>query len=43
MELGPLAAERLGLGGLVPQGRVFDPGVQFVQTAERRLPVKDAS
>ena len=40
---GALAHHRLGLVGPVPERRVLDPGVQFVETSERRLPVKDAS
>ena len=42
-ELGALARDRLRLVRLVPQRRVLDPGVQFVETAERGLPVKVSS
>jgi hypothetical protein len=37
------AADGLGLVGLVPQGRVLDPGVQLIELADGDIPVKDAS
>ena len=39
------SAAHQGLGGgcVIPERRVFDAGVQFVELAERGLPVKDAS
>ena len=40
---GALTAERLGLFGIIPEGRVLDPGVQLIETAQRDIPVKDAS
>ncbi len=38
-----LAHQRLGLGRIVPQGRILDPGVQFIEVTEGWFPVKDAS
>jgi len=42
-QAGALAHDRLGVVRPIPQGRVLDPGVQFVEFTERGLPVKDAS
>jgi hypothetical protein len=42
-QAGALAHQRLGGGGVVPERRVLDAGVQFVELTERWLPVKDAS
>jgi hypothetical protein len=38
-----LAAHRLRLVRLIPQRRVLDPGVQFIEFSKRDIPVKDAS
>ena len=37
------AADRLGEIGFVPESRVLDPRVQFVQATKGDIPVKDAS
>jgi hypothetical protein len=39
----PFTADGLGLVGVVPQGRILDPGVQLIELSERGIPVKDAS
>jgi len=38
-----LAHQRLRILGIVPDLRIFSLGVQFVETPERAIPVKDAS
>ena len=43
LELLALTHEALRLLRLVPDGRVFGFGVQFVETAKGLVPVKDAS
>jgi hypothetical protein len=42
-QTGALAHEALGRRSVIPEGRVLDPGVQFIETAKRDVPVKDAS
>jgi hypothetical protein len=42
-QTGALTHQGLGGVGVVPEGRVLDLGVQFIETGERGLPVKDAS
>ena len=37
------AHQGLGLRGVIPQGRIFDPGIQFIEVSKGRFPVKDAS
>ena len=38
-----VAGDSLGGLGPVPEGRVLDPGVQLIEFAKGRVPVKDAS
>ncbi|MNE93327.1 hypothetical protein D3C80_1911650 [compost metagenome] len=38
-----ITADGLGLFGIVPKGRIFDPSVQLIQFSKRDIPVKDAS
>ena len=42
-QTGAFTADGLGLGGIVPQARVFDPGVQLIEFSKRRIPVKVSS
>jgi hypothetical protein len=39
----PLTCQRLGDLGVVPEGRILDPGVQLIEFTKRDIPVKDAS
>jgi hypothetical protein len=43
VQSGPLAQQRLGPSGVIPQVRIFGLGVQLGETPGCSLPVKDAS
>jgi hypothetical protein len=38
-----LAHDSLGIGRAIPEGWVFDTGIEFIKLTKGNIPVKDAS